>query len=178
MGLKLSVAMIYLIGVNHGLQFVNKTSDDKTIDAFDDYVRDLCTEQGIRCIAEEMSIEALNKWGATRYLCKSIADELSIKHIFSDPDSDERKSRGIRSEKEIRDQLGYTQVLSQSQVKKVDEVLKAEWPRREQFWLEKILEVKAAPILFVLGSSHIESFSNLLTREAIDFKILARKWEA
>jgi len=105
-----------------------------------------------------MSIESLNKWGATRYVCKSVAQELSIEHIFCDPNSNQRNSRGIRSEKQIRDELGYSQILSQSQVEKLDEALKSEWPLREEFWLEKILAVKVAAILFVLGSSHIDSF--------------------
>ena len=170
--------MIYLVGVNHGVQFVNKTSDDNVTGAFEEYLRAVCTQHGIQCIEEEMSIESLNKWGATRHICKSIADELSIKHIFCDPDSNERKSRGIRSEKEIRDELGYSQILSQSQVEKLDEVLKSDWPLREEFWLEKVLEAKGAPILFVLGSSHVDSFSDLLTRNGIDFVVLERKWEA
>lgn len=170
--------MIYLVGVNHGVQFENKTSDRDIINVFEDYLRNACAKYKIDCIAEEMSIESLRKWEATRYVCKSIADELSIKHTFCDPDSNERKKKGIKLEKELREDLGYGQILSDSQVERLDEALKTQWPLREQFWLEKILEAKAERTLFVVGSSHIDSFSELLRQKCIGFVILERKWEA
>ena len=129
--------MIYLLGVNHGVQFESKTSDMNVINAFEDYLRDACARYNTDCIAEEMSIESLKKWEATRYVCRSIADTLSIRHMFCDPDSNERKKKGIKLEKEVREALGYGQILSDSQVEKLDEALKTQWPLREQFWLEK-----------------------------------------
>ena len=170
--------MIYLVGVNHGVQFENKTSDMNVINAFEDYLKDVCKTYDIGCIAEEMSIESLKKWQATRYVCKSIADELSIRHIFCDPDSNERKKKEINLEKEVREDLGYGQILSDSQVERLDEALKTQWPLREQFWLEKIIEAKAGRTLFVLGSSHIESFSERLSQKGSGFVILEKKWEA
>jgi len=170
--------MIYLVGVNHGVQFENKTSDMHVINAFEDYLREACAEYTIDCIAEEMSIESLKQWEATRYVCKSIADELSIRHIFCDPDSNERKKKGIKLEKEVREELGYGQILSDSQVKQLDEALKIQWPLREQYWLEKMLEAKVDRTLFVLGSSHIESFSEVLTQKGMGGVILKEKWVA
>ena len=49
--------MIYLVGVNHGVQFQNKTSDMNIINAFENYLTDACTCYKIDCIAEEMSVE-------------------------------------------------------------------------------------------------------------------------
>jgi hypothetical protein len=175
LGLSGSVEMIYLVGVNHGVQFVNRHSDGNVINAFENYLRETCREYRIQLIAEEMSMESLKKWKATRYVCTSIADELFIKHIFCDPDSNERKKKGIKLEREVREELGYGQILSNSQVKRLDEALKTQWPLREQFWLQKILEAKADRTLFVLGSSHIESFSELLSQKGIGFVVLERK---
>ncbi len=170
--------MIYLVGVNHDVQFVNRHSDRDVINAFEDYLRDTCREYGVQLIAEEMSIESLKKWGATRYVCKSIADELSVKHVFCDPDSGERRIRRIKLEEEIREELGYGHILTDFQVNKLDEVLKTQWPLREQFWLDKILNAKGDCTLFVLGRSHIESFSELLRQKGIGCVILERQWEA
>jgi hypothetical protein len=169
--------MIYLVGVNHGVQFVNRHSDRNVINAFEDYLRDTSKEYDIQLIAEEMSMESLKKWEATRSVCKSVTDELGIKHAFCDPDSIERKKIGIKLEKEISEELGYGQILSDSQVNKLDEILKTQWPLREQFWLEKILAAKRDRTLFVLGSSHIESFSDLLKQKDVGCIILKRKWE-
>lgn len=167
--------MIYLIGVNHGLQFVNKTSNLDVISEFEQYIKAACAKYGIECIAEEMSIESLKNYGATRCVCKSIADELSVSHMLCDPDSNEREERGIKLEKKVREELGYSQILNDSQVKKLDEALKTQWALREQIWLDRILEIKADRILFVLGSSHIDSFSDLLTKNGIAFLVLERK---
>jgi len=74
--------------------------------------------------------------------------------------------------------LGYGQILSDSQVKQLDEALKIQWPLREQYWLEKMLEAKVDRTLFVLGSSHIESFSEVLTQKGMGGVILKEKWVA
>ena len=73
--------MIYLTGVNHGVQFVNRHSDKTVIQSFEDYLRDTSREYDIQLIAEEMSMESLKKWEATRSVCKSIADELTTRFL-------------------------------------------------------------------------------------------------
>jgi hypothetical protein len=99
--------MIYLLGVNHGMLFENIKSDKNAIRAFERYLKEVCSEYDIDCIAEEMNVEFLEKWRADRDVCESIAAELKLMHIYCDPDSSRRQKRGIKLEREIRDELGY-----------------------------------------------------------------------
>lgn len=125
--------MIYLVGVNHSVQIEHKNSNLSVISAFEIFLRETCSRYKIKCITEEMSVEALEKWDATRCVCKAISDELSINHLFCNPEPDEQKSMGVQSEEEVIKELGYGPVLTNSQLGKVDEVLKSQWPLREKF---------------------------------------------
>ena len=48
------------------------------------------------------------------------------------------------------------------------------WPRRGKCWLEQLADVCDKDVVFVCGDAHVESFSELLTRNAINSKVLAR----
>ena len=170
---------LYLIATNHANQMIG--CKDGRPDIFLEYIKSYCIEHNdINLIAEELSIEALEVWkskGITASVCKELSEKLKISHIFCDPNSDERKQMGIESDSEILKKLR----LKKYPYHKEQEILNLEsaknHPKREKFWLDKIVSQHFKSCLFVFGKSHHESFSLLLRERNISFKTINHDWK-
>lgn len=85
--------MIYLVGVNHDLQFIKEDYTEEQmiiINKFWDFICERIDTIGIKLIAEEMNTEALSKHNAKSYT-KEIADKKTLEHQFCDPTTQERR---------------------------------------------------------------------------------------
>lgn len=144
---------VHLIGLNHGYQLHGYSEMDWA--AFDAYLLGFCRAEKTDLVAEEMSEEGLRLFcdeGATGSVGKDVAMRLNVRHLFCDPDSEERICRGIPPGKDG-------------------------WPERERCWWQKLREVVFTRCAFVLGTQHVESFATLLASEGIDVRIESKNWE-
>lgn len=171
--------MVYLIGVKHELQHNGRCSVDNLNKEFVSYLEDAIKVHEIFLVAEEFSEEALKKSGATIGTVRDIANKLNIKHLFCDPNKDERKNVGIPCREEIKSTLNIRDpVIKDSEE---DNRIKKEQRKyhsiREKFWLSKIEGYLNETILFVCGTDHVKSFGALFTKKGYKSTVLIESWE-
>ena len=54
--------------------------------------------------------------------------------------------------------------------------IQASYDRREQYWLDRILELDCWPVLFICGANHVESFGSKLRASGLSAKVLISDW--
>lgn len=165
---------ILLIGLNHGNQLVGFDSEWKK---FKCCLTNLCLRENPDLIAEELNIEAIQLWKADDSVARRVAENLNIDHIFCDPDSVQRKTLGIKSRKEIAQELGYGCTLTSQQSFEVDNIEKSFWETRERYMLERLLEHKFAKCIFLIGANHVDRFSALIMDNGIQCIIIEKNWQ-
>ena len=139
--------MVYLIGVNHILQFepaphASKIARDKRAE-FKAHVLEVIEKLGISTLAEEFSEEAKTKWGVSESTLEQLARANAIEHRFCDPTAVERKENGFEQ---------------------------SDSDKREQFWVSRIQDCKNKNVLFVCGDDHVEAFGKKLITAGFDVK--------
>lgn len=141
---------IFLFGTDHRYQRGFALGVEPTIfDAFRVALRGVIARRGIRGIAEEMSVEGLgNNSNVAGSIGFQLAKELCLPHLYCDPDTETRKARSI------------TSILD-----------------RERYWLDQLRNFEVFPALFILGSSHVESFCSALAHAGIRTLIDEQDWE-
>jgi hypothetical protein len=157
--------LLYLIGVNHAVQFKSAVSqmfsDSESVrqkrEAFTAHVAEMIDTLDIDIVAEEFSDESKQKpqeretalddqserarFETALAQCnyETVLEQFSkakgIEHRFCDPDSKERKALGIEE---------------------------SDWDKREQVWLSRIADCKHRRVLFVCGDNHYDAFAQLL----------------
>jgi hypothetical protein len=157
--------LVYLIGVNHAVQFKSAVSQmfgesesvHKKREAFKAHVAEMIDKLDIEILAEEFSQEAKrqpDEREAEAFREKhaaelgteleplswdTVLEEFSkakgLEHRFCDPDSEERKALGIEE---------------------------SDWDKREQAWMSRIADCKCRRVLFVCGDNHYDAFAQLL----------------
>ncbi|HPJ08654.1 MAG TPA: hypothetical protein PLB09_11545, partial [Deltaproteobacteria bacterium] len=122
---------------------------------------------------------AIEKRGGHDSIARIVSIDLGINHIFCDPTSKEREQLGIPSCKQIRESLGIHIYLKPDQDKQI-KLLEAEerkyWGIREKFWLKSLQNQYFTCCLFILGSSHVQSFKKLLNMNNIDVLVVHENW--
>jgi len=161
--------LLYLIGVNHAIQFKSAESqafgESKSVwkkrEAFRAHVAEMIDKLDIEILAEEFSQEGKRQSEVREEeaIREKIAAELGtapaplnwetvleqlseakgIKHRFCDPDSGERKALGIKEPDSGRGRA-----------------------QREQEWLSRLADYKNRRVLFVCGDDHYDAFAQLL----------------
>jgi hypothetical protein len=51
-------------------------------------------------------------------------------------------------------------------------------PRREEIWIEELRCLDVFPVLFIFGSDHVDTFTDLLLKSGFQPFIVARAWKA
>jgi hypothetical protein len=144
---------VYLIGVNHKYQIgpdgvIRVDASDDDFAAFAELIRTAVASQGIRGIAEEMSLAALRKHfvHGPSFTCR-VAAEIGLPHRYCDPDPETQKSLNITSPRQ-----------------------------REAYWVRELMGFNRFPVLFIAGADHIDSFNALLTESGLQALVIARDW--
>lgn len=106
-------------------------------------------EIGVKAIAEESNVDALEKFSATKSAASAVASKMGIKHLFCEPSIQERELLGIMSIENP-----------------------ADFKKRENFWLEKLKTIDESPTLFILGAKHVSSFSNLANNSGLSVRVV------
>lgn len=164
---------VLVIGTSHEYQRPLPESASQAPGRFRALVAATCRQQGVRAIAEEMSLDALQRHGAHESVCKQVAEALGIAHRYCDPSTKEQEALGVAEGDSIR-MSGYFANRSQEEI---EAAVRASDAIRERCWLECLLELDSWPVLFVCGANHTEPFRELLRANAIAVHVLFAKWE-
>jgi hypothetical protein len=128
--------MVHLIGVgNHLFQHDAETPVQLAWNErakFKAHVSEIIDKNDFALLAEEFSNEARTNAHATATWLQHFARQKGIVHRFCDPNSSERKERGIGESDD---------------------------DKRERYWLERIEDHKDRNVLFVCGYDHFDSFA-------------------
>ena len=141
--------LIYLIGADHLIQHWGHLDSRKEVAVreFQRYLEKIVHERGIGVIAEELSESALNLSNTEVSSARKVAQALAIEHRFCDPTSEERKVLNIKDDNQ-----------------------------REWEWLNRLQDLSERNVLFICGSSHLQSFPQLLIGKGFEVRILSDKW--
>lgn len=164
--------LLYLIGVNHAMQFKGTTAqmcgESESVrtkrEAFQTHIAEMFDKLAFEILAEEWSDEAMHKpaeretaldeqsaqalFEAELAQCnyetvlQQFRKAKGVEHRFCDPTSREKQALGI----EIDPQ------------KETD----SDREKRRRFWLSKIADCKQRRVLFVCGDNHYDPFAELL----------------
>jgi len=164
--------LVYLIGVNHAMQFKSAWSQiigesesvQKKREAFKALVAEMIDKLGIEVLAEEFSEESKRKpqeretaldeqserarFETALAQCnyattlEQLAEAKGIEHRFCDPNSIEKQALGIEVDPRKETE--------------------SDWRKREQVWLSRIADCKLRRVLFVCGDNHYDSFAQLM----------------
>jgi hypothetical protein len=146
--------MLYLIGTDHSVQHDGRAGYhgpefERIGQGFPEFLVQAAKSIQAKVIAEESNEDVLSKFSATQSVASTVASGIAIKHLFCEPSIAERE------------QLGITTTGSP-----------ADFEKREKFWLERLKSIEEAPILFVLGADHVESFSELTKTSGLSVEVV------
>jgi hypothetical protein len=159
---------IALIGTSHTYQ----RPGNPDAGTFEGFIKSLLDSSNFAAIVEEMSAQALSEQGAALSICKRVADEQGVRHLYCDPDRQTRSRHEIRQENEIRATAHFKRISEQEILKQIQ----ASYDRREQYWLDRILELDCWPVLFVCGANHVDSFGAKVKAGGLSAKVLISDW--
>jgi hypothetical protein len=159
---------IALVGTSHSYQL----PDNEHANTFASFIRSVLDSSNFTAIAEEMSSEALSQKGASESICKQVADERGLRHLYSDPDSNVRNRLCIQGENDIR-LAGF---LNNHSNDEINRNVRASHGRREKYWLDGILALDCWPVLFVCGANHIDGFGANAKAQGLSPKVLVADW--
>lgn len=176
--------MIYLIGVEHGVQCQTKGAAETP----EHTEFRTCLEQAIGVhkpilIAEEFNEESLQTREMTRQapqepFTKKIADGAGIRHKFCEPDLKTKLALGYQGTSgwlhHIDEMWDQVTEPKRTLLAGALEVLK-DFPAREQYWLNKMQGALKESVIFVCGDGHIESFGTLLHEKKLDSVVVKRQ---
>jgi len=161
---------VYLIGIDHKYQhnsvFYRKLPVG-AIEAFEDYISTVCSKNGIEAIGEDFHQSDLKK-DRKMSTTKKIAIKLKKCHKYC----------SLSDEEALK--LGWQPTLSQRRGESADKFDERDWQNdkiREKGWVQNILALNKWPLLFICGSKHISSFSELLENSSIRVHIIHENWE-
>ena len=165
---------VYLIGLNHSVQYTYLGKPYTQI-SFRRHIESAITQYSVSLIAEELSVEAIERQRASGSIVSVVAASKGIEHRYVDPDSRMRESLGIPSERLLKKRLGLGRALSSDELRRLDEEKSRYHSIREEYWLSQIRE-HCGNVLFLCGDSHVESFFSLLKKGYVDTVTLSRGW--
>jgi hypothetical protein len=141
--------VVFIIGVDHIIQHngFGWPAKSSAIKELSEYLEKIAREFDVTIIAEEFSEESLRINHVTMSTAQIVAKRINLKHLFCDPNREERKALGISSDDE-----------------------------RERIWVECLRDVIKETILFICGDSHIESFKDKLLLEGVTAEIVSQGW--
>ena len=172
--------MIYLIGVNHKIQH-NRDGDTglSLRNKFSAFLVSKVKEYNITLLAEEFSEQAFQESNATIDTVKDVAEKLSIKHLFCDPNKKERKGINIPCREEIKNTFNIhgPVIGSSSEDSRIKEEQRKYHNVRENFWYNRIEKHISKNLIFICGADHMKSFETLLVGKGHKTIVLIENWK-
>jgi hypothetical protein len=144
-------AMIYLVGVDHQIQYrgSNMTPErEEATRAFKEFIVAKSKQLNVSLIAEEFNEDVVKRNHASSVTLMEVASQLGIDHRFSDPTVQQRKDLGIGKDLD----------------------------RREEFWITSLKDALNRDIIFVCGAAHLNTFRKKLTAKGLEAEILPEQF--
>lgn len=107
-----------------------------------------------------------------------VAEELTLKHLFCEPDNEQRVSRKIKDEMAIEIERDFERCIS---AKEADRQIRESRTKRENYWLKRLREKvpeSEYPVLFICGAKHVNTFSKLLRESGFNVMCICEYWES
>ncbi|MCY4613324.1 MAG: hypothetical protein OXB94_06870 [Nitrospira sp.] len=98
----MNINKIVLIGTSHPYQTAEERCPPQGAQTFQRFLLEACRRYDIRTVAEEMNVEALVEVKRNESIPQRVASELSLTHLFCDPDRKQRRELGLLQENDIR----------------------------------------------------------------------------
>ncbi|HNW28506.1 MAG TPA: hypothetical protein PKN50_08525 [Spirochaetota bacterium] len=179
--------MVHIVGIDHLVQY-NGPVPEGIRSEFRSYLVQMCRKLDIRVIAEEFSEEALRDvYHASADTAQEAARILGIEHRYCDPGSEQLAELGIpffgdlREAARIKLQAPVSYILDNALRKKViacaSEMARTYWHIREQYWLDRIMDILDLNILFICGHEHADRFKGLLVEHGHGCAMVERFWK-
>jgi len=152
---------IIILGTSHPLQCgTDKFSSDQ-ISEFKRLVHEICENEKVINIVEEMNDEGLAIHGVENTICYYIASEKNIKHSYIDLSSELKSALGVSDGQIVSIALRET---DNGKINSMRELLteKLLHSIRERYWLSHILRENTWPTLFICGSDHGQAMQDLV----------------
>ncbi len=165
--------MIFIIGVCH-LRQHGLLDNESVVNEFTVYIKSFVKERKIVVIAEESSLEYLDEKALSKTPTQVMCDSLNIKHIFADPNRNERRILGIRGRNEIAKDLGIyrsDEKYTPDEINKINLIAKPYDKLREKEWLKRIGGETDKQVIFVCGKDHVKTLTDLLEKSGIQTEI-------
>lgn len=162
-----------LIGTGPPYQTAEERCPPQGAQAFQRFLSEACRRYGIRTVAEEMNAEALAEVKRNESIPQRVASELSLTHLFCDPDRKQRRELGLLQENDIRIQQFSDPNISDDEIER--QICSA-LTRREHYWLERLQTVIQWPVLFICGADHVKSFEGILKDKGFSVECIAEDW--
>ncbi len=137
------------------------------------YLSDVCLQNKIVAVGEEMSVEVLSDYESLESVPMHLAKKLNLQHYFCDPSPTERVNLKIQQDNDIKIH-GFINNLPEEEI---SNLIKAEYAKREAYWLNQLQLFNKWPLLFICGAKHVESFASLLINNGIKVEVAAKDWE-
>lgn len=166
---------IVIIGTSHQYQTAEERCPPLGAQAFHWFLSEACRRYGIQTVAEEMNEEALAEVERNESIPQRVARELSLTHLFCDPNRKQRRDRGLLQENDIEIQKFFDPTISKDEIeRRKREALTG----REQYWLERLQTVPESewPVLFICGANHVKSFTGILEGKGFSVERIAHDW--
>jgi hypothetical protein len=119
-----------------------------------------------------MSLEALSKHGQQASTCKQVADMLGLPHRYCDPNTAMRRELNIIEWDDIHIQKFEKNLTDEEICKRI----RAEYEKRERYWLKELNNLGVFPGLFICGSKHAKPFTELVSQNGRSCDILYENW--
>jgi hypothetical protein len=166
--------VLLIVGTDHNFQTGGSEFTLEQHSAFIEFIKDKVVLHNAVAICEEENLQALAAKSLTQSVLEPLALQLGLSHGYCDPNLDQRAAIGIWQENAIR-----IQAWQQGRHIGDDEVarkLNESNELRENYWIQKLLELDTWPVLFVCGATHVASFVNLAAQAGLYPKVLANDW--
>lgn len=150
---------IIVLGTSHPLQCGSKECAEKQIENFKRCLKQILSDYKIKYIVEEMNDERLKNHEVENTLAYALSKDMEgIKHKYVDLSSEQLAElfvyidhfmfrESTNCNKKNKRELLHRHLLN---------------PIRERFWLSNILYLDTWPTLFICGSDHINSMTDLI----------------
>ena len=169
--------MFYIIGVHHGVQFDKQYSSTPE---FISYLKKVIKKYAIEIISEESSEDVLKEWRIDKTSVQEVSVNHNLQYITCDPSIDERKTLCIRSDEKIKQEKGLPKILNHEQLAILDKEKIKDYPKRENYWLDKIKKYSARRVVFICGLQHLDTtlrtftFQDLLSVNGYKYTLLKK----
>ena len=155
-------ARFVLLGTNHPLQFGSPDCPKEQVNAYRDYLVDLCRSEGIKLIAEEASLDVLQKFSVHETVGGIVAREAALTYRMVDLSSDERVSVGI-SDGQLSCATFSLKNKAQFNLRPLrDRLNKLSDQVREGTWVARMLLESTWPALLIVGADHVRRVEKLI----------------